>query len=185
MVTWIILWFKLILSLKQLFWPPPRTFVTFGPFLSTLLIGWTENYLRKMYNDFHSLSRTSFFHDDFRFQIFLKMEALQIWFDLSDWISKANLNKLWSKKILPWRRSFINRKFVGPAFRPGLSKNNLALLRNMPSWHFSCKKSFFATLIDRFCGLTVTGSVYWSNRSWWTEFWCTTTTRSLWSEKTT
>ena len=41
------------------------------------------------------------------------------------------------------------QKFVGLAFRPGLSKNNLALLRNMPSWHFSCKKYFLLLwLID-------------------------------------
>ena len=142
MVTWIILWFKLILSLKQLFWPPPRTFVTFGPFLSTLLIGWTENYLRKCTTISTVCPEHLFFMmiSDFRF--FLKMEALQIWFDLSDWISKANLNKLWSKKILPWRRSFINRNFLALLLDPGYQRIILHFYETCPVGIFHANKFF-------------------------------------------
>ena len=84
---------------------------------------------------------------DFRF--FLKMEALQIWFDLSDWISKANLNKLWSKKILPWRRSFINRNFLALLLDPGYQRIILHFYETCPVGIFHAKKVFLQLwLID-------------------------------------
>ena len=85
----------------------------------------------------------------FRFKIFLKMEALQIWFDLSDWISKANLNKLWSKKILPWRRSFINRNLLALLLDPDYQRIILHFYETCPVGIFHAKKVFLQLwLID-------------------------------------